>query len=135
MKFIHNITEVSLMMANISQLRAVLSFGDRNQFYIYLLTLIILTIVAQSSSFLYNVCKYCISLVRAKEIYQSNVQDICCCTSCTKKDASTKYNDVDPGQCPSWQTELCRRYVCNFLGFIIIFANIGITGIGISGDC
>ncbi|VDI18711.1 Hypothetical predicted protein, partial [Mytilus galloprovincialis] len=40
-KFIQSIAEVSLMMANISQLTAVLSFGDKNQFFIYLVTLII----------------------------------------------------------------------------------------------
>ncbi|VDI19994.1 Hypothetical predicted protein [Mytilus galloprovincialis] len=47
-KYIQNIADMSLMMANISQLRAVLGFGETNTFYIHLLTLISVSLVSHT---------------------------------------------------------------------------------------
>ncbi|XP_052076149.1 uncharacterized protein LOC127714173 [Mytilus californianus] len=44
--FIQSIADVSLMMANISQLRAVVGFGDANRFYIHLLILVMLSLAS-----------------------------------------------------------------------------------------
>ncbi|CAG2213467.1 unnamed protein product [Mytilus edulis] len=46
--FIQTIADVSLMMANISQLRAVLGIGEHNQFYVSLISLIVLSLVSHS---------------------------------------------------------------------------------------
>lgn len=102
------------MMANISQLTAVLSFGDKNQFYIYLVTLIIVTLVAQSSSVVRTISTYLIALVR---------RNTSCCSCCTMRNCFTKC-----------LTDLQTDNVFNCFRFIIICANIGITGIGISAD-
>lgn len=45
-KFIQTITDVSRMMANFSQMRAVLDFKERNQFYVSLLTFIVISLLS-----------------------------------------------------------------------------------------
>ncbi|VDI18710.1 Hypothetical predicted protein [Mytilus galloprovincialis] len=119
-KFIQSIAEVSLMMANISQLTAVLSFGDKNQFFIYLVTLIIVTLVAQSSSVIRTISTYLIALVRRNGCNQNSTS---CSNCCTMRNCFTKC-----------LTDLQIDNVFNCFRFIIICANIGITGIGISAD-
>ncbi|CAC5426316.1 unnamed protein product [Mytilus coruscus] len=194
-KYIQNIADVSLMMANISQLRAVLGFGKTNTFYIHLLTLISVSLVSHTVFVFVSVIrghfikKHHISLVRAKknlekisistcvigtpspitdepnlicdndnnqptkqenqyankEISKPTTEQgtssinapkrvrFCCC--CTKQDRLEEYDDSDHCQCPHCHTDLYLGYVCNILVFITICANIGITGIGIIGDC
>ncbi|VDI70950.1 Hypothetical predicted protein [Mytilus galloprovincialis] len=194
-KYIQNIADVSLMMANISQLRAVLGFGKSNTFYIHLLTLISVSLVSHTIFVFVSVIrghyikKHHIALVRAQknqekipalttnvettspindestltrdhdnnqageqETKSANIDTseqtskqgtisknapktvrFCCC--CTKQDRPDEYDDSDNCQCPHCHTDLYLGYFCNILVFITICANIGITGIGIIGDC
>lgn len=185
------------MMANISQLRAVLGLGDTNKFYIHLLTLILLSLVSHIFFVFFTVIrshfknKHNIVLKRSErgeiksEIVkrkekkdeerkklidavnskkqteqdntgstthhtgQVNTESIeirfenmdkedkqiqfCCC--CTKTYRGTEYREGELCQCPNCIINLYLNYVCSFLVLITICANIGITGIGISGDC
>lgn len=160
-KFIQNIADVALMMANISQLRAVLGLGDKNEFYIPLLTLIILSLVSHTLFVFITVIrghfirKHQTAVRRAVKQSNSEVTNgqalasnsqsdgnkpketrnvgFCCC--CVKKERIDEYSDTTYCQCPHCHTDLYLGYLCFFFVFITICANIGITGIGISGDC
>lgn len=154
------------MMANISQLRAVLGLGDKNEFYIPLLTLIILSLVSHTLFVFITVIrghfirKHQTAVRRAVKMSNSKVKNaepngnnssssevpdankpkaetatvgFCCC--CVKKDRIEEYSDTTYCQCPHCHTDLYLGYLCFFFVFITICANIGITGIGISGDC
>ncbi|CAC5403821.1 unnamed protein product [Mytilus coruscus] len=194
-KYIQNIADVSLMMANISQLLAVLGFGETNAFYIQLLTLISVSLVSHTVFVVVSVIrghyikKHHIALVRAqknqgkipilttvvetaspitgesnltrdydknqpskqgityanKETSEQTTEQgtcsknalkrvrFCCC--CTTQERLEEYDDSDNCQCPYCHTDLYLGYFCNILVFITICANIGITGIGIIGDC
>lgn len=57
----------------------------------------------------------------------------CCCR--VKKERVDEYSDTTYCQCPHCHTDLYLGYLCFFFVFITICANIGTTGIGISGDC
>ncbi|CAC5410196.1 unnamed protein product [Mytilus coruscus] len=165
-KFIQNIADVALMMANISQLRAVLGLGDKNEFYIPLITLIILSLVSHTLFVFITVIrghfirKHQTAVRRAVKKSNSPVTNaqptennspslggpdankskvetgnvgFCCC--CVKKERIDEYSDTTYCQCPHCHTDLYLGYLCFFFVFITICANIGITGIGISGDC
>ncbi|VDI08091.1 Hypothetical predicted protein [Mytilus galloprovincialis] len=138
--FIQTIADVSLMMANISQLRAVLGLGNENQFYIYLLTLIIFSLASHVLFVLFTVIrahfnyKHRIAVSRAKA-NGINKKSFKFCFCCKTKYRRKEFIDSDLCQCPHCRTDLYMHYVCYFLVFITICANIGITGIGISGDC
>lgn len=150
------------MMANISQLRAVLGLGDKNEFYIPLLTLIILSLVSHTLFVFITVIrghfirKHQTAVRRAvkksnsqeekvqptgnnqpspkeSDADQSKTVGFCCC--CVKKERIEEYSDTTYCQCPHCHTDLYLGYLCFFFVFITICANIGITGIGISGDC
>ncbi|CAG2232211.1 TMEM55 [Mytilus edulis] len=138
--FIQTIADVSLMMANISQLRAVLCSGNKNRFYVHLLTLIILSLASHVLFVLFTVIrahfnyKHRIAVSRAKtNTINKKLFKFCCC--CKTKYRRKEFIDSDLCQCPHCRTDLYMHYVCYFLVFITICANIGITGIGISGDC
>lgn len=148
--FIQSIADVSLMMANISQLRAVLGLGDTNKFYIHLLTLILLSLVSHIFFVFFTVIrshfksKHNIVLKRSvhgdieSEIEKRDDKKdkkikFCCC--CSKTYRRKEYTDDELCQCPNCIINLYLNYICSFLVFITICANIGITGIGISGDC
>lgn len=148
--FIQSIADVSLMMANISQLRAVLGLGDTNKFYIHLLTLILLSLVSHIFFVFFTVIrshfrsKHNIVLKRSvRGDIESEIEKrddkkdkkikFCCC--CSKTYRRTEYTEDELCQCPNCIINLYLNYICSFLVLITICANIGITGIGISGDC
>ncbi|XP_071139069.1 ninjurin-B-like [Mytilus edulis] len=138
--FIQSIADVSLMMANISQLRAILGCGDSNSFYIHLMTLVILSLVSHIIFVFFTVIrshfkyKHRIAVKRAKEgVLKDGSVRYCCCL--TEKYIRNEYNDSDLCQCPHCYADLYLNYICNILVFITICANIGITGIGITGEC
>ncbi|CAC5408770.1 unnamed protein product [Mytilus coruscus] len=138
--FIQSIADVSLMMANISQLRAILGCGDSNSFYIHLLTLVILSLVSHIFFVFFTVIrsyfkyKHRIAVKRATEgVIKDDSIRYCCYF--TEKYIRNEYNDSDLCQCPHCYADLYLNYICNILVFITICANIGITGIGITGEC
>ncbi|CAC5392917.1 unnamed protein product [Mytilus coruscus] len=145
--FIQSIADVSLMMANISQLRAVLGLGDTNQFYIHLLTLIMISLVSHILFVFFTVIrshfknKHDIILKRSdrgeveKELKEKNEKKIRYCCCCSKTYRSTEVIEGELCQCPNCIINIYLNYICSILVLITICANIGITGIGISGDC
>lgn len=125
-KCIQNIADVALMMANISQLRAVLGLGDKNEFYIPLLTLIIQSLVSHTFFVFITVIrrhfirKHQTAVRRAVKQSKSEVANgqalagnspsdgFCCC--CVKKERIEEYSDTTYCQCPHCHTDLYLGY-------------------------
>lgn len=125
------------MMANISQLRAVLGIGDDNTYFDVLLTLITLSIVSHIFFVLLTVWRSHCEKQHRIAVYQASINEIsdgvvkyCCFFSENGRPRLYKENDMCP--CPHCHTDLWLRNVCYVLVFITIACNIGITGIGIS---
>lgn len=138
--FIQTIADVSLMMANFSQMRAVLDFKERNQFYVSLLTFIVISLLSNIMLVIIIVMRtnfhnrHLITVSRArKEIGNKdgnrNIRYFMCCT---KKERLEEYIDNDLCQCRYCHTNRYLNCICMILVFITMCANIGITGIGIS---
>ncbi|CAG2213466.1 unnamed protein product [Mytilus edulis] len=135
--FIQTIADVSLLMANFSQLRAVLDFKEHNKFFISLLTFIIISLLSHIFFVIITVMRtnfnnrHLITVERArKDTTQQGKVRYCLC--CTKKERRDEYVDTGLCQCRHCHTNRYLNYVCMILVFVTICANIGITGIGIS---
>ncbi|XP_076072122.1 uncharacterized protein LOC143043828 [Mytilus galloprovincialis] len=158
--FIQTIADVSLMMANISQLRAVLGFGENNQFYGSLITLIILSLLSHTLFVFFTVIRTHFKNRHQMVVHQrkqkenepkeekkdvkvktkktaENKEEVkqpkvtyFCCL--TKNETANQYEDSEFCTCPHCHTDLYLSYICYCLVFITICSNIGITGIGIS---
>lgn len=134
---LQSIADVSLLMANISQLRAVTDIGNESQFKSILLTLLILSLLSHILFVIFSLIRSHLKrnhriIVQRASIENLKEDDVTYCCCLTKTGSPQFYNDNDLCTCPHCHTDLYLSYVCYLLVFITVASNIGITGFGIS---
>ena len=122
--FIHQLMDVALLMANVSQLKALLVSG-RGEYFSLLLTFICLSISLQVA---FTICMIVI------QAFEKQVEDLA--TKATECEHGQKTQNIEELECKHKRNEVwCYRLdkVSNILVLFIIVANVFVAGFGVEG--
>ena len=115
MNFVRQLCDASLLAANVSQLRAVLDSGSSNRYYIPLLVMITLSILAHILFGILMIIKGVIKNIRTEGTVKNTGQ----------------MGANDSGCCKKYAERLYEVFSLVFM-LIVVILNVAIAGLGLS---